>query len=410
MRSPFHRLFPRIHLATSFLLLVLFVLQACKPVAKSGLESDVSSVPACTVWPEHFMVTKDNIPVFASPDDLEANKNAKYVGKGTPVIRELTMVSDEKNVRVMRIVVRGGTLAGENRWYTLAVNLAHRTPKVCPENTPRKCGEFAVHYCDGSGCRCIDTGAAPEDPWGNLAIDTVATLGLGSVKSLGFLLVTRINAVRAVPAAVNSVPTVFSNTSLNLTRHIASEPTLLKVEEFLASAQMHSWRAAKELIGKNRYYLKLDVSELGALNYYTRMGYTPINNALRSGNQAELAALRPVIEAASSGLTKLSEKAFQGVVYRGISLSDELSAVYKVGANVTEKAFTSTTRNAGERFAGNTIFQITSKSGRMIDEISEFKNEMEVLFPPGTVFKVVSRGVETLRGRLVTRIVMEQVP
>ena len=92
----------------------LLILVSCKP-ANSGL-SDTASVPACTVWPSQFMVTKKNTPVFESVDDFESNKNAKYVGAGTPVIRELTIVSQEKKAKLMKIIVRGGSLAGNERY------------------------------------------------------------------------------------------------------------------------------------------------------------------------------------------------------------------------------------------------------------------------------------------------------
>ena len=53
------------------------------------------------------MVTKVNTPVFESIDNLESNKDAKYVGKGIPVIRELTIINQDKDARLMKIVVRG---------------------------------------------------------------------------------------------------------------------------------------------------------------------------------------------------------------------------------------------------------------------------------------------------------------
>lgn len=111
----------------------------------------------------------------------------------------------------------------------------------------------------------------------------------------------------------------------------------------------------------------------------------------------------------SSGQVKLSEKAFWGTVYRGVSFTPEVAALYKPGVHITEKAFTSTTPNAAEKIAGNTLFHITSKSVRMIDEISHFSKEAEVLFAPVTVFKVLRNTVQTINGKQVNLIVMEQV-
>lgn len=384
------------------LCLALF-LSSCKP--KSPDLAETAAVPACTVWPSHFMVTKGNIPVFESIDDLEDNKNAKYVGPNTPVIRELTLLNQETNARVMKIVVRGGSLAGEQRWWTLAVNLASRTKSTCPANTPRKCSEFAVHFCDGGGCRCIDAGAAPDSEVGNAIIEApIYVFGLGPV-AFGSRVVGTLRAIRLVPAAVNSVPTTFGKVSINLTKHLADEKTLIKAEEFIATNSMHSYQFARKLIGKNPELKKLDLSEASAINYYTRMGYGDINKALRTGDEALLNKLQPVIEAASSGLTKMVNNAFVGTVYRGAQLPAAVSDVYQVGAKVTEKAFTSTSRSFAGKFTGNTMFVIKSKTGRMVHEFSEFASEQEVLFPPGTVFKVMAR---TLDGKKV-KILLEQM-
>lgn len=391
--------------SASKLLCFIFVLVAlaCKPVKVS--DSNTESVPACTVWPSHFMVSKTNIPVFENIDDLEDNKGAKYVGPGTPVIRELTILNEEKNARLMKIVVRGGSLAGEKRWWTIASNLVHRTKSNCPENTPRKCSENAVHYCDGGGCRCIDAGAAPDDEVGNLIIEGIATGGVGPVVFGARTLISSLGAIRIVAGTVKSAPTTFANGSLNLTKHIASQQTLISAEQFIATHSMHSYQFARSLIGKNPLAAKLDLSELSSLNYYTRLGYGDINQALRTGDKVLLQKFQPVIEAASSGLAKMVEKSFVGTVYRGAHLNKNVSEVYQVGARVTEKAFTSTSRKFTEKFSGNTLFVIQSRTGKMIDEISTFANEAEVLFPPGTVFKVVSRVFD---GK-TTKILMEQI-
>ncbi|MEY4064687.1 MAG: hypothetical protein RIR26_895 [Pseudomonadota bacterium] len=379
------------------------VLLSCKP-PNAGL-SDTAAVPACTVWPSHFMVTKKNSPVFESVDDLESNKNAKYVGAGTPVIRELTIVNQEKKAKLMKIVVRGGSLAGSERYWTLADNLNFRTKSVCPSNTPRKCSENAVHFCDGSGCRCIDAGNAPDDEIGNAIIDGVVTLGIGPVTFGARTLITSLGAIRIVPSAVRSVPTLFADGAIDLTKHIASPTTLNSAEAFIATNGMESFKFARSLIGKGGSFQKMDLTEVSAINYYTRLGYGDINEALRKGDAVLLKQLQPVIEAAASGLTKMTDKIFTGTVYRGAYLPANISSAYKVGSNITEKAFTSTSRSFGDKLSGNVLFVIQSKTGKMIEELSTFANEKEVLFAPGTVFKVISKTVE---GK-ITKILMEQI-
>jgi hypothetical protein len=390
-------------LSLALSLVVLFVfLHACKP--PGAQEASTSAVPACTVWPSHFMMTKGNIPVFASVDDLEANRGAQYVGNGIPVIRELTILNEEKNARLMKIIVRGGSLAGEKRWWTLSSNLVSRTKSVCPPNTPRKCTENAVHFCDGGGCRCIDAGIAPDDEIGNMVIEGVATAGIGPVLFGARTVISSLGAIRLVSGTVKSVPTSFANGAINLTRHVASPQTLLKAEEFIAVNSSHSYQFARSLLD-NPAYKNLDMVEVAAINHYTRIGYGEMNAALRAADSAKLTKLQPVIEAASSGLSKMVSKSFVGTVFRGTTLTSDVSAAYTVGVRVTEKAFTSTTRNAVQKFSGNTLFVIKSRTGKMVDELSSFKSEAEVLFPPGTVFKVVSRALE---GK-VTKIVMEQI-
>lgn len=378
-------------------------LQSCKPKTDAMSQA----VPACTVWPSHFMVTKVNTPVFESIDNLEANKNAKYVGKGIPVIRELTILNQDKDARLMKIVVRGGSLAGSQRWWTLADNLDYRTKAKCPENTPRKCSEHAVHFCDGSGCRCIDAGPAPDSEVGNLIIETVATGGIGPVAFGARALIANLRAVKIVPAAITAAPVVIRQQPLNLVTHRASEATLQAAETFLASSMRtkHSIDFVRERLGKLKILEKIDFAEASAINFYTRMGHYDINAALRTGDEVALQKFKPVIEAACSGLSKMVDQSFVGTVYRGTNLTKEVSSVYKAGARVTEFGFTSTTRKFGEKFGGNTLFVIKSKTGRMIDQLSSFENEAEVLFAPGTVFKVISRVVE---GN-VTKILMEQI-
>ncbi|MEN9810461.1 MAG: hypothetical protein RLZZ488_2028 [Pseudomonadota bacterium] len=393
----------RLSFFAALMLFEILVLQACKPKS----ESVTQAVPACTVWPSHFMVTKVNTPVFESIDNLEENKNAKYVGKGIPVIRELTILNQDKDARLMKIIVRGGSLAGSQRWWTLASNLDYRTKAKCPENTPRKCSEHAVHFCDGSGCRCIDAGPAPDSEVGNLIIETIATGGLGPVAFGARALINNMRAVKVVPAAITAAPIVIRQQPLNLVAHRASEATLQAAETFLASSARtkHSIDFVRARLGKLKVLEKIDFAEASAINFYTRMGHYDINAALRTGDDVALQKFKPLIEAACSGLSKMVDQAFVGTVYRGTNLTKEVSALYQAGARVTEFGFTSTTRKFGEKFSGNTMFVIKSKTGRMIDQLSTFENEAEVLFAPGTVFRVISRVVEDN----VTKILMEQI-
>jgi len=144
---------------------------------------------------------------------------------------------------------------------------------------------------------------------------------------------------------------------------------------------------------------RLSNEELMALLIYAGGDFTAINDALRNQdrnrhwgwvpatvrNHYQLATYQPIIDLAVQGLKKLPN--FRGQVIRIIEID---SSQYQVGKIVEQRAFTSTSGVNGQPpYAGNTLLKISSKHGKHID----FMNvaEDEVLFPPGTKFKVLKR-------------------
>jgi hypothetical protein len=113
-----------------------------------------------------------------------------------------------------------------------------------------------------------------------------------------------------------------------------------------------------------------------------------LNKALRSGDPEELARLNAYIKAAESGLSQLSSH--KGEAFRGTNLSPEVAAKYKPGAIVTEDAFFSTSADPNGAFGGNTKFFVTSANGKYVESLSLYPSEGEVLFAPGTKFKVLA--------------------
>jgi hypothetical protein len=92
------------------------------------------------------------------------------------------------------------------------------------------------------------------------------------------------------------------------------------------------------------------------------------------------------------GLHKLPP--WTGTVKRGMNVSasevSQLKMFYRPGAIVEEKQFTSTANSeTGGNFGGNVMYTIRSKSGRDVRPISSHKGENEILFMPGTKFRVV---------------------
>lgn len=83
-----------------------------------------------------------------------------------------------------------------------------------------------------------------------------------------------------------------------------------------------------------------------------------------------------------------------GTSYRGADLSDELLARYEPGRVVTERGFTSTSRDvtvAQGDFGGNALFTVTGRSGRAVAPVSQFPGESEILYDRGTAFRVTGR-------------------
>ena len=110
---------------------------------------------------------------------------------------------------------------------------------------------------------------------------------------------------------------------------------------------------------------------------------------MRTNDAAELARLKPYLESSVAGLEKLPS--YEGTVYRGVTLSPESIAKYVPGETVVESAFTSTSKTMGTSFPGNTKFVIQSLEGKDVSLLSKYPGEQEILFRPGSPFKVLSK-------------------
>ena len=149
---------------------------------------------------------------------------------------------------------------------------------------------------------------------------------------------------------------------------------------------------------------KLSDAEILAIDTYKGGEFDSINEALRDMDTKsrwswlppgvrqtlQLEVWRPAIELAVSGLAKMP--VYKGWVQRIVSFGPEDVQRYPVGEEVTETAFTSTTANGAPPYGGNVTFQIYSKTGKQISSFDgEYTTEDEVLFPPMTKFKVISK-------------------
>jgi SPP1 gp7 family putative phage head morphogenesis protein len=137
---------------------------------------------------------------------------------------------------------------------------------------------------------------------------------------------------------------------------------------------------------------KVTKAEFSAVKAYTGSSYTKLNRALRSGDYAQNHALQAIVEAAQHGLTKMPKHT--GWVNRGVSANADLLksilSTYRTGAVVEESAFVSTSTASG--FGGNVRMRVLSKNGVDVAGLSHYPGEKEILFAPGSRFKVT--GVE----------------
>jgi hypothetical protein len=135
----------------------------------------------------------------------------------------------------------------------------------------------------------------------------------------------------------------------------------------------------------------MTTADENALRYYTTRHYLFMNNCLRDPGGCT-GEIRRRADLVSAALTKLEPH--PGVTYRGVQYSAEVLAAYRPGRVITERGFTSTSRNidvAQESFGGNTLLVIEGRTGRNVAPYSLFASEAEILYDRGTRFQVLDR-------------------
>lgn len=123
---------------------------------------------------------------------------------------------------------------------------------------------------------------------------------------------------------------------------------------------------------------------------YTGTFYQDINEYLRSGKR-DKPDYESYIRVTNSGLDRI--KSYKGYSYRGTKLeTKDFEKYVKAKDNnepFTEPAYLSTTSDTTKIFNGNAFFEVKSKSGKSVKEISSFPDEQEILFKAETQFKVI---------------------
>ncbi len=132
----------------------------------------------------------------------------------------------------------------------------------------------------------------------------------------------------------------------------------------------------------------LSPAQIAAIRDYTDKGYARMNELLREHTVAPLIARK--VATLTAALNRLPP--FRGDVYRGTTVPDLhlLDRYRDVGSEIVEDAFVSCSRSPSKMYCGNVFFYILSKRGREIGRWSAHPEEEEVLFRPGTRFKILA--------------------
>ncbi|MBN9391086.1 MAG: hypothetical protein J0I20_23865 [Chloroflexi bacterium] len=175
----------------------------------------------------------------------------------------------------------------------------------------------------------------------------------------------------------------------------------------------------EKLANLNEIDTQMSSREKDSVFQYTALHYKDVNNSLRN---MELGGLTPTVSEAQadspdplfkSGFMSNNEDKFNeyklgftqntvsalnklppysGQVYRHDKLFPGFEEVYREGATVSDMAFTSSTYKASSLIKLSSVVDIltimNSKTGRFVKPLSINQHENEVLFKPGTQFKV----------------------
>jgi hypothetical protein len=134
--------------------------------------------------------------------------------------------------------------------------------------------------------------------------------------------------------------------------------------------------------------------DLVAVYWYThqtlrKLTYKSLNAVLWGQHRAAKKELLEMCAHLTIALEKLPP--YVGPCWRTAKFDVTKDCPHPTGATVQYPAFTSTSRRIRDIPSwGGTYIELESRSGRYIGGISRFRGEDEVLFLPGTVFKVLT--------------------
>ncbi len=149
-------------------------------------------------------------------------------------------------------------------------------------------------------------------------------------------------------------------------------------------------------LAQNPALRDIPIEDLVAVHEYGAADSWHMNSALRNGDPELMAKWAGPIRNATSGLNQLPP--YEGVVRRRITALrpghlDEIVGHYNVGEIIEEPAFVSASIDKMPK-GGEVEFIIQSRTGRSIEGISMSGGESEVLFAPGSQFRVLDKKLE----------------
>jgi ADP-ribosyltransferase exoenzyme len=215
----------------------------------------------------------------------------------------------------------------------------------------------------------------------------VPTLGASTAAVPGFIAAVRLVCQRLVRKVVDQVQTVIRELLENAKKLLKIVPGRRGPRADGSSPR----RGDADLPSR-----ELTDADRATLYEYTHdRGYQRLNPFLRRPDKyadEERELLQAQADGVSQALVKLPDR--PGTTYRGVDFSDAVLSEYEPGRIVSERAFTSTSRDplvALEEFEGNTFMTITGRSGKDVTPFSAYSHEAEILFDKGTRFKIIDK-------------------
>lgn len=160
-----------------------------------------------------------------------------------------------------------------------------------------------------------------------------------------------------------------------------------------------------------KQYPDITKAELASLKVYTQTSFDHMNTYLRTDKDSDAIYKIDIMKSGgeyrpkyqlendtiadtrmtTSALNKLPD--FVGTVLRGTKMpknmsNSDIENMYKPGSTITEKSFTSTSSSSDLKFRGELQYVIESKTGKDISDISDSRQEKEILFRPNANFNV----------------------